>query len=241
FIITPFVYEFNQWPFQTIDNVLDFIRQTLEGIAFMHSNGVAHRDCTASNVRMDARALFPGVWPHPVIPCMDYCEPFYPIADPDRTKGPVRYYFIDFGKSARRPDGHSCAFLVEGARCIDQELPELRFGHPYDPFPVDVFLLGNMYKHTLLEVRVTADSRRGEVYNGLDWLWPLVDAMTAEHPTKRPTIFDACREFEGARASVAPPRLQSRLTRKDEPAIQTVAREVTTAASTLFETIRGWL
>lgn len=230
FIITPFVYEFNQWPFQTIDNVLDFIRQTLEGIAFMHANGVAHRDCTASNVRIDASALFRGVWPHPVVPCMDYCEPFDPIPDPDRTKGAVRYHFIDFGEATRRPADHTGPFLVEGSRCIDQALPELKFGRPYDPFPVDVFLLGNMYKEYLLEV-----------YNELDFLWPLVTAMTRQDPSQRPTIVEARRGFDEICASLAPSKGGVKLSRVDEPVIRAVARHVATAATNTFQFVRRLL
>ncbi|EJD49518.1 hypothetical protein AURDEDRAFT_59531 [Auricularia subglabra TFB-10046 SS5] len=128
------------------------------------------------------------------------------------------------------PDGHSGPFLVEGTRCIDQELPELRFGRPYDPFPVDVFLLGNMYKHYLLEV-----------YNGIDWLWPLVAAMTVEEPSQRPTVLDARRAFENTCATVAPSRHHSRLTRKDEPIIGTVARQMSAAATDFFRVVRGWL
>lgn len=230
FIVSPFVHQYDQWPFQTVDNVLGFIQQTLEGIEFMHEQGVSHRDCSTSNVRMDAKALFPGVWPHPVIPSMNYCEPFGPIPNPDRTTAPVRYYFIDFDEAVQRPEEWTGPFLVEGARCIDPELPELHFHHPYDPFPVDVFLLGNMYKRSLLDV-----------YNDLDVLLPLVDAMTAEDPLRRPTIAHARRVFEGIAQAITLPRRRSRLTRKDEPILQTVARHVATAASSTFRFVKRLL
>ena len=64
---------------------------------------------------------------------------------------PVKYYFIDFGISTRIPPGSSRRVL--GIDGIDQEVPELSMEIPYDPFKVDVFILGNVFKTYLRDVR----------------------------------------------------------------------------------------
>ncbi|KZV99739.1 hypothetical protein EXIGLDRAFT_581555, partial [Exidia glandulosa HHB12029] len=151
FLVTPFLYDLEQWPFQTVDNALDFVGQTLEAIAFMHAHGVAHRDCAGSNIRVDASGLYPDHWPHPAMPTMDYCSPWSPLHSPERASASVRFYLIDFSESSRVYDDHDGPFLVTGNRCIDPALPEAYFDHPYDPFPVDVFLLGNTYRQSLFE------------------------------------------------------------------------------------------
>ena len=62
----------------------------------------------------------------------------------------VTYYFTDFGISTRFEGGGPRR--VTGAVCQDHEVPELSDIVPYDPFAVDVFLLGNVYKRTFTKV-----------------------------------------------------------------------------------------
>lgn len=55
---------------------------------------------------------------------------------------PNRYYVIDFGYSVqlKSKDGN-----VFAGRCgQDVSVPEMQLGGFYDPFPVDVYHLGNM-------------------------------------------------------------------------------------------------
>ena len=76
------------------------------------------------------------------------------MADPySRTSAPspVRYYFADFGMSTYFPPG--VPRLVTGALGAEREVPELSETVPYDPFKLDVYILGAMYRNFLHKVR----------------------------------------------------------------------------------------
>lgn len=53
----------------------------------------------------------------------------------------VKYYFIDFGISSHFTDPKQPR-LVLGKDCQDREVPELSTIIRYDPFPVDIFIIG---------------------------------------------------------------------------------------------------
>lgn len=63
----------------------------------------------------------------------------------------VLYYVTDFGISTRFTDPNEPR-LVRGIDCQDKEVPELSQWTEYDPFPVDIFTLGNVFKKKLLGV-----------------------------------------------------------------------------------------
>ena len=70
-----------------------------------------------------------------------------------KASGPVRYYFIDFGLSRRySPDDTSpLAFPIFGG---DKTVPEFQNSKkPMNPFPTDIYYLGNLLREDLLEVR----------------------------------------------------------------------------------------
>ena len=105
---------------------------------------------------MDASGLYPKGF-HPVVKIMspDVSRVAKVVARRD-TRRPVKYYFIDFGISsfvAPEPPR-----LVLGAACIDRLVPELSSSVPYDPFKVDVFILGHVFKDMILQV--SADCHR---------------------------------------------------------------------------------
>lgn len=94
---------------------------------------------------MDGRALFPKGW-HPQLRATypDGTEMKNP--SPSRTaSGGVRYYFIDFGISSRDKDQ---VLGIDG----QEPAPELSATVPYDPYKLDVYVLGMAYRHLLLEV-----------------------------------------------------------------------------------------
>ena len=64
----------------------------------------------------------------------------------------IKYYVVDFGQSSQFGDSTQPR-LVRGTMIQDHDPPELSNETPYDPFPVDVFTLGNLYKKELLQVR----------------------------------------------------------------------------------------
>lgn len=62
----------------------------------------------------------------------------------------VRYYYVDFGMSTRFLPGEPR--LVTGQLGRDREAPELSDTVPYDPFKVDVFIIGNLLRQEFHEV-----------------------------------------------------------------------------------------
>ncbi|GBE79195.1 hypothetical protein SCP_0203920 [Sparassis crispa] len=149
YMVMPFLRLINRPPFETIENVVDFIDQVLEGLVFLHQQGVAHRDCTFMNIMMDANSLYPQGF-HPV---RTFCLPdgnmmAWPLP---RTDKPIKYYFIDFGISVDFPPD-ATSRLVLGEKGRDQDVPELSNVVPYDPFKVDIFIVGNLLLHQFYTV-----------------------------------------------------------------------------------------
>lgn len=64
--------------------------------------------------------------------------------------GGVKYYFVDYGISSYHPpDAPKLALGLAGR---DEDVPELSDTVPYDPFKVDVFTIGNVFKQEFYEV-----------------------------------------------------------------------------------------
>ena len=63
----------------------------------------------------------------------------------------VRYYFTDFGISVHLPEDHPTK-TVTGSFGRDQKPPELSDTTPYDPFKLDIFIIGNMFKEEFCDV-----------------------------------------------------------------------------------------
>ena len=101
------------------------------------------------NVMMDPAPLFSEI-PHPGVPCM--CYNFqHKVKRYTRTSHPTKYYFIDFGISMQF-ESYRRRELVIGDIAQDQTVPELSRNVPYDPFAVDIYTLGNIYKEEVIKV-----------------------------------------------------------------------------------------
>ena len=98
---------------------------------------------------MDASAMYPRGF-HPVQ--LDFLPDIRGWAHPlPRLFTPVRYYYVDFGLSVKFPP-EKYPKTVTGADGQDQEVPELSWKDPYDPFKVDIFILGNVFRQTICAV-----------------------------------------------------------------------------------------
>lgn len=108
------------------------------------------RDCAYQNIRLDATPMFPDGF-HPVLSGLlpDMSASSRPI--PRSTTAGVTYYFIDFGISVQPPSDVGVT-LVVGCDGLDQEPPELHQDHPYDPFKLDIFIIGNLFRRRFLDV-----------------------------------------------------------------------------------------
>lgn len=99
---------------------------------------------------MDAQALYRSGF-HPVMPLRTPDFQSKAKAIPRLySASPVKYYFIDFGISVRIPAGQPRSVL--GIHGLDCDVPELSLEIPYDPFKVDIFIIGNLLKHGFYEV-----------------------------------------------------------------------------------------
>ena len=77
------------------------------------------------------------------------------IARPRRRRDVqgIKYYFIDFGISTRfEDDVKQEDRIVTGSDGQDQDVPELDDRVPYNPFAVDIFTLGNVFRKQLIDV-----------------------------------------------------------------------------------------
>ena len=132
-----------------------------------HSNDHQYRDCYIGNIMMDADNLIPeGFHPQKHEKTPDLSRKVKAMRRCD-LKEPVRYYFIDFGISSwfRDPDsaednvseGQKSANkalrrLVKGNICQDKFPPELNSRKPYDPFLLDICILGDVMTKAFIDV-----------------------------------------------------------------------------------------
>lgn len=101
---------------------------------------------------------------HPVNPKMkrDFSGP---ARFRTRTSGPPKYLFIDFGLSRRYDPS-----IVEPKEIpiwgADKEVPEFQNSNePCNPFPTDVFYIGNMVKTDFVEVSDLNTERESALSN----------------------------------------------------------------------------
>ncbi|OCB87837.1 hypothetical protein A7U60_g4970 [Sanghuangporus baumii] len=156
FIAMPLLRAFNEPPFAYVDEVVDF------GLVYIHSQNVAHRDLSDGNIMMDGRVMYGKKGFHPSDQDMTAADVMI-LAKPKtrRDVGFVKYYFTDFGISSLFDDP-SRPRVVVGNRAQDLEVPELSTVIPYDPFAVDVFTLGNVFKRHFLDVCTQLFSARAD-------------------------------------------------------------------------------
>ncbi|KAI0350538.1 hypothetical protein OH77DRAFT_1593479 [Trametes cingulata] len=188
YMVMPFLRYIDSPPFELVGDVLECIDQVLEGLVFIHDHDVAHRDCAFKNIMMDASNLYPRGF-HPIaqrrLPDVSDHAPYL-----SRSTVPIKYYFIDFGISTRFTSDEEPR-VVTGKLGLDRQPPELSDDVPYDPFKLDVFLIGNLIRREL----------HGK-YSNLTMLEPLMQRMVHPDPAQRPTAAEAYRQFKEIRRKV---------------------------------------
>nr|VWO99344.1 Mannitol 1-phosphate dehydrogenase [Ganoderma boninense] len=184
YLVMPFLRYVDRPPFESVQSILDCGEQLLEGLAFIHEHGVAHRDCAYKNLMMDATSLYPqGFHPVRLDRLPHNLRGWAPVRSRADAKA-VTYYLVDFGISSwfRSEDTDR---LVLGRSGLDQDVPELSDDTPYDPFKVDIFVLGNFFRQHFT----------GKFTN-LTFLDPLVHQMIDQDPARRPSAADALRQWK---------------------------------------------
>ncbi|KAI0037787.1 hypothetical protein FA95DRAFT_1470125, partial [Auriscalpium vulgare] len=64
FLVLPRMRPYDNPQFRTFGEFVAFATQIIEGLAFMHENHVAHRDCTGQNIVLDPSGMYPNSF-HP--------------------------------------------------------------------------------------------------------------------------------------------------------------------------------
>lgn len=102
------------------------------------------------NIMMDPKPLYPKMY-----------HPAFTLRTRDlrgtakhytRTTRPTKYYFIDFGISRKYQlgDDHPLEYPIFGG---DKSVPEFQESdEARDPFPTDIYYLGNLVREDLLKV-----------------------------------------------------------------------------------------
>ncbi|EKM49864.1 uncharacterized protein PHACADRAFT_214379 [Phanerochaete carnosa HHB-10118-sp] len=231
YIVMPFLRKMNDPPFDLVNDVLDFADQVLEGLAFMHSHDVAHRDAAPTNILMDADPLYPQGF-HPVqrnrLP--NFTSKAWPYSRFGAPAG-VRYYFADFGLSVRIWPRDEPRF-VRGHIGADRDAPELSDTVPYDPFKVDVFVLGNVFRKQI-----------HDKYFRVGFLGPLIKAMTQQSPDDRPTAEEALEQWRKIRQRVLGIQRLCRLRGREEALARAIVLDVVSVikvAYILAKRFSGW-
>ncbi|KAH9888342.1 kinase-like domain-containing protein [Cubamyces lactineus] len=224
-MVMRYLRPFDDPEFVMVGDVIDFVSQMLEGLAFLHRQRIAHRDIAPPNIMMDGRALYPNGH-HPVwTDCSpDIVEELKPLL---RMDHPVKYFYIDFGLSVRfEPDASP---YVVGDVGRDAEVPELSSTVPYDAFKADIYALGNLFDKEFVQ------------YHSLDFLCELVDAMKRRQPSQRPTAVELIEIFQKARKKLTPSTLRWRLSLKSQPAYERLFNDTVAAAKDGLSRLRRFV
>lgn len=140
----------------------------------MHEHHVAHRyghlhilfatpltsisfsDCTCDNIMMDASSMYPqGFHPAQTDRSKDWKGKAKHLT---RTQAPPRYLLIDFGHARRYDpkDGPPLELPLRGGDKSAPEHSEANYNTPCDPFPTDVYYLGNFMREELVQVSINS-------------------------------------------------------------------------------------
>ncbi|EJD41509.1 hypothetical protein AURDEDRAFT_106043, partial [Auricularia subglabra TFB-10046 SS5] len=174
----------------TVEDMLSSVIALAEGLSFMHDNHVAHQDVHYRNAMMDATYLMPEGW-HPWMRRdMVYSPGKRPrkLTVLPRSEVAMKYFLTDFGMSVKYRSSEDRG-LVTGIGGLNRTLPEQSDTVPYDPFPADIRMFGDMLH----------DWQYG--FLGLDFLDPVVSTLRQETPSLRPTaaeMVDSLRSVAAA-------------------------------------------
>ncbi|KDQ51608.1 hypothetical protein JAAARDRAFT_41078 [Jaapia argillacea MUCL 33604] len=207
-VVMPYLRAFDNPRFDTYGEAIACFQQLFDGLQFLHRHLIAHRDNHNLNIMLDPTSLYPNSF-HPVQtkrkPNFDRNAKHY-----TRTQRPTKYLFIDFGISRRyKPeDMPPNEPIIDGA---DRTVPEFReevaerTGLSCNPFPTDIYYMGNMIREEFIQKRI-----------GFEFMEPLVADMVQDDPSKRPTIDEVEARFADIRKSLGSWKLRSRVVEMED-------------------------
>ncbi|RPD52343.1 hypothetical protein L227DRAFT_537172 [Lentinus tigrinus ALCF2SS1-6] len=213
-VVMPLLREYNDPPFTTVGEAVEFFHQAFEGLQFMHAHHVAHRDIMMLNIMMDSKPILPHMF-HPTATqktrdFSNYVRPY------TRTARPVRYYLTDLGLSRRYSpeEPNPLEVPIFGG---DKSVPEFRKDPyaPANPFRTDVYYMGNLVREDFLQL-----------YKNLVFMEPLVARMVQDTPEARPTMDEVVAEFKSIASKLSSFQLRSRLVWRRDGALMNFIKTV---------------
>ncbi|EJD49019.1 kinase-like protein [Auricularia subglabra TFB-10046 SS5] len=180
FLVTP-RWGFISPPFYALEEPIEFARQCLEGLTFLHEHRIAHRDISPFNIVMSYHGKLTE---HP-----DGVRPLRSLFD-------VKYAFIDYGLSRKfdRNTGLEDARMSDASGTAHFCAPEIFKSAPYNPFRADVYSLGVL----LSEELEVAERHKSQVLRLLKKHSPaflgILERMCKKDPRKRPTAVEALED-----------------------------------------------
>ncbi|TFY60134.1 hypothetical protein EVG20_g7533 [Dentipellis fragilis] len=211
-IVMPFLRTFDSPYFATFGEAIAFFTQIIEFLQLLHENRIAHRDCCHGNMMMDASTLYKQPW-HPVK--INRRRNWKgSVTHTTRTNRPVKYFYIDYGMSRKyKPGDVPLELPMQGNDKTAPEHQPENYDTPCDPFPTDIYYLGNLIRRDFVLK-----------YYGFGFMEDLVSDMTHKDPLKRPKIDEVVARFAKIRGSLSTRKLRSRTTRRKEVGIVTFFR-----------------
>ncbi|TEB23481.1 other/AgaK1 protein kinase [Coprinellus micaceus] len=206
-IVLPVLRPYDNPDFDTIGEGLDFIRQMLEGLCFLHEHGVAHRDIRSSNFMLDGTNMY-GETFHAWSPQRRFDGTTKIPLKQTRTSCQPKYFIIDFGFSKQYPLG-AISPLEAPKYASDPSVPEFDYPSvPCNPFAADVYTFGNMIRIDFIDGDNGSYMQHGR--KGFEFLRPLVDVMTQRNPGKRPTMPETLAKLDAIVAGLSKWKIRSR-------------------------------
>ncbi|KAK1232347.1 hypothetical protein PQX77_004511 [Marasmius sp. AFHP31] len=207
-LVMPFLHPWEDPLFETVGEALEFCRQMLEGLQFLHEHNIAHNDIKFNNIMADTRPLY-GVTPHPASYTRSYDWKTLP-SPKSRTRRPIKYYLIDFGM-CEKYDSSAGPPEKEPYYGGDLTVPEFAHDKPCNPFAVDVYRLGNVIREGITG-GAPNDLGKRKLDPTFKFLHPLIADMTQDDPAKRPTMDKVVLRFTGIIKELNEFKLRSRIT-----------------------------
>ncbi|KAJ7148033.1 kinase-like domain-containing protein [Mycena crocata] len=193
--------------FESVREFVEFLQQVLEGLVFLHSRNIAHRDIYKQNIMVDGSRLIPGGW-HFASHWMSsngmhYIFPYngddsVPHMKSRTQSGPMRYYFIDFGLAVHFPSYQTRELVTGVYGRLREYAPELSETVPYDPFKVHVCMVGEMLNLDFFSE-----------YAGLEILLPFTCTLCQRDPASRPDAEEALNLFRDLVSTMGSEELES--------------------------------
>jgi len=141
-----------------------------------------------------------------------------------RTQRPPIYYFIDFGLSRQYTSRNVTDEPLRGG---DKTAPEHRSKRRCNPFPTDIYYIGNLVRREFMDVRPgfrdmhSRDSAHlsYKKFYGFEFIEDLINSMTLEDPARRPRIEEVLQRFLKIRESLSKSKLRSPIVSRKSPKV----------------------